>query len=379
MEPYIYLYSYLAVILAINLYAIANGPKFQSIDQKLYWFLAIPIIAFIALRDSSVGADTYNYVRFFNDPNFYYTGDKTDVGFEQIGRLLRIFGKSDEYFIFFISLFYSAGLSFIIYKVSENKALSWLLFAVSGTSSINLFLWLSMVRQCCALTFFFFAVYILFESKLTERKKIIYFGVMMAFALSTHGSSLLAVPAVLYFYYRPAFNRKLWVILIAISYILAALNISYVTDILELVFSFLNSGHYEGYADVAFGIIDAKGWLNMDLIPYSVIAVFCLWFSDDETYNKWYMQLFLTSVLMNNLFFDNLMWARLILYYSLFMLIALPNMIIRKSKLLCFGVYSVVFVYYIYKTYTQLLSNMFAITGNIIVPYHSWALDFLFY
>jgi len=367
MHPFIYLY--------ITIFILFNVESRQRniIKKKRVGILGLVIVfLFIALRSKEVGTDTITYVDFFHNPNFFYHGNKTDIGFEYIGRFLHLFGSTTEYFIFFSSAIMCIGLFFLIYKYAENINFALLLFCLVGTSSINLFLYMSMIRQGCALTFFFFAMYYLFEYGKRKWKTVTALYIM---AILTHGSILFTAPFILLIW-KYKIPKKIWMSLIIGTYIIAALGIINVGNLLEIAFSYvggLTSRDYSSYADVNFGQIEQRGFFNMNILPFTVFGGVLCYMSKEDNLDYWPVKFFLISILLNNVFSDNLMWSRLILPFSLLVIIAIPYLTCKIRQKYIIPFYVVFFTYYIYKTATQLIfmSSPFAL-GNIVVPYETW-------
>lgn len=158
------MFPFICLYIVIFLLSLVETSQHDLIKKRRIGVLGLLVVfLFIGLRTEKVGADTYPYVSFFHDSKFYYLGEKTDIGFELIGRFLHLFGSSTEYFIFFSSAIMCYGLFFLIYKYSKNINCALLFLCLVGTSSINLFMYMCMVRQCCALTFFFLSMYYLNE------------------------------------------------------------------------------------------------------------------------------------------------------------------------------------------------------------------------
>ena len=363
MIPFIYLYTALTILAIIE-----NRYKRKFVQ----WVGFIATFLFIGLRSENVGTDTIAYVDFFQSPNFYYLGDKTDIGFEYIGRALHMLGSSSEFFIFSISAIMCFGLFFIIYKYAKNNNFSLLLFCLVGTSSINLFLYMSMIRQGCALSFFFLSMYLWFEYGKEKWKSC---AALYTLAILTHGSILFTLPFV-YVIWKFDFTKTIWMSLIIVTYIVAALGIINVGDILDFAFSYVGgfaSKDYSGYVDAGFGQIEQRGFFNMNILPFSVCGMVLCYLSKEEHLIFWPVKFFLFSILLNNIFSDNLMWSRLILPFSLFVIIAVPYLTSKLNKKQLIPFYAVFFTYYIYKTATQFIfmSSPFA-TGNIVVPYETW-------
>ena len=352
-------------------------PHQQFIDKICFGVVAFAVFLFMATRDESVGSDTSSYIDFFNSDDFSYMGDKTEFLFELHGRLLRLFHLNDEAFVFVTTLIYSSGLYYLIWKTSKFRTFSLILFMIIGTSSIFFFLYLSMMRQCLALCFFFYAVYFLFESDRSQNGKLFLGALFYISAILTHASCLFTLPFIILTYLNKTLSKKIWIIVLVVTYLMAALDISFVSQILGFVMGIVQNEHYEQYADVHFGMIDSKGMFNMNLIPFMVLAAIILLIASSDEIKDYKIQFALLSVVLNNIFFDNLMWSRLIMYFSMFMIIAIPNAIYGKTKMFQIPIMSFVFVYFSYKTFSQLLYQiLYFDDGNIIIPYESWLIDF---
>lgn len=369
MQPYIVLYSFL--IISHYIFFLGKGKNVllpQRQDNVLFYIYSIVILLFIATRDISVGTDTETYVFFFHDPQFYYNGARTDIFFELLGRFLILFDKSAEFFIFATSTICFIGIFHIVDKLSKCKSYSILLFAIVGSFSIFLFSYLSMIRQGIAMTYFLVAVYSFFSGYRTKKNLIVAIIFYIA-AILTHGSCLFTLPFLALLYYKRITNKRIWIYLLLITYFLAALNISFVSTILDEVFSFLGDSKYRHYGNIDWGFIENKGWFNMNLLPFIALSLWLLYFSTEELIKEWYVQLFLYSVVLNNIFFDNMMWSRLIMYFTIFIIVVIPNVLNNQNRVVQYLSYNFIFIYYIYKTFSQLLTNT---SGNIIVPYSGY-------
>ncbi|WP_145858820.1 EpsG family protein [Pedobacter suwonensis] len=380
MIAFVYLYIYLVV----NTF-VASSVKL--IQKRLFIITSIIILFFVGLRDVSVGTDTHTYVSFFKNSDFLYDGEKTDVAFEILARSIKFLSNSEYFFLFVTSLFGLFGILFLIYKLSENKMLSLLLYMIIGTSTIFFFYIFSMIRQSCAITLFIFAVYLLFEyrgiraysieSKKVAKKKYLYWGLFFYMvSIQIHGSCAFTIPFVI-FAYMYDYKSKLslyWFIII--SFIIGSFKIFSISNFMNLIFFYfggLASRDYSSYGEISFGEIEKVGIVNMYLIPFTLISIFILRCATLKQINIWYVKLFLMSVVLNNLFYDNLMWSRLVFYLSIFAIVAIPNILKGVKKTVKLSFYIVFFTYFCYKTISQFQAQMLpAATGNIIVPYKSW-------
>jgi hypothetical protein len=382
MFPFIFLYT----ITGLN-YIRSTLVK-RNTHVRLYIVTCILILFFVGLRDVSVGTDTKLYVEFFNSKSLMYNGEKTDFAFEMITRIIKFIFNDQFFFLFVTSLLGLGGIYFLIYKFSENKMLSLLFYLIIGTSTIFFFYIFAAIRQSCSLTLFIISLYYLFEkpnkkSKVIQQTKahsnvkdLCIAFVLYVIAVLIHGSCLFTFPFVLLAYWRDLETKKLMYGIVGFSFVIGSLSLFSISDSINVTLSYLGlliSRDYSSYGEITFGEIEKAGIINMYLIPFTFIAIFLIKFSTISNLNKWYVKLFLLSVVLNNLFYDNLMWSRFVYYLSIFSIIAIPNLARLFKKPIRIPFYLVVFAYFIYKTISQFQYQLLpAATGNIIVPYKSW-------
>lgn len=218
----------------------------------------------------------------------------------------------------------------------------------------------------------------MFVSTISKNKRIIWAIFFFTIAILTHKSVAISIPFIFLVKFNP-FSRKIWIMLLLVTYVLSALDLSFVTTVLNFFAEFVDMGHYEGYTDINFGQIDAKGWFNMNLLPFMILSFLILVLKNDKEIKIWIYQMALWGAVLNNVFYDNLMWSRLILYFSIFMIMAIPNALYNRKLIIQFPIFALIMVYYIYKTSSQLIDQVdpFA-TGNLVIPYHSWLFDPIF-
>lgn len=379
MQPYFYFYIILISSCFWTNFNLEQNRLSRILERSntgnlTFYILSGFVTLFIATRLETVGTDTISYVRFFKNPDFLYLGKKTDIMFELFGRIVHYIWDAKGFFIFVSGIFCFFGIFWLIQKVSYNRVLSLTLFCITGTVFNTLFLYLSMVRQATAITFYLIGTYLLFDkyARTNDKKTLTMIVVCYLLASLTHLSCLFSFPLLILIYRFKGMEIKYWCIVIGITYILAALNISFISDILGYIFQNFNDGHYARYARIEFGMIEQRGWLNMHLLPFMGMAVMIMLTKDKKQLDKWYCQLFFAAVALNNFFFDNQMWSRLILYFTIFVCIAIPNVLYNKPLWYRLGCYTLIFSYFTYKTFAELYDMTVHRAGNVVVPYESW-------
>ena len=82
------------------------------------------------------------------------------------------------------------------------------------------------------------------------------------------------------------------------------------------------------------------------------------------------MILFFLSVILNNLFNDNIIWSRLFLYLSLLCLFVVPNVVaLQKHKWIDYGFLMLFTAYSIMRAFKMLLAQWIDPLGNVVIPY----------
>lgn len=383
MLPYIVLYAIMGITQVYFAYVSNKGSsiKAKKTDNALFVFYSLLLIIFISTRLETVGTDTLVYSDYF-EINKYYSdnGRRVDIMFELLSRILHLGGSSGGWFIFATGIIETFGIIFLVNAISIRKSTSMMLFSIMGTTFIYLHIYLSAIRQCCAITYVVVATCLLFKQN-RNIKELLLSILLFIIAFLTHGSTLVVLPFILWAYFAPTTSKTIWCLLIVGLYVLSALNISYVNNFLEFVFNIIGDSKYETYANITFGERSSSNpWINMLLLPYSAIGVFLLLVNNKETIKQWWFQLFLMSIVATNFFSDNLLWGRLTMNLSIFAIVAIPNAIKDKKLFTRISFYFVLLLYFYYKSFSALLFDQIQTETmgiTTIVPYESWFISSL--
>lgn len=370
--PYNILYIIIACLVGCSL-AIRHAKFFGVFAKKGDAFFGniifLVLVFFISLRTKYTGVDTPYYVDFFHNSNFIYLGSKTDPLFELFARFIHFFSSDERVFIAvvgFVSLF---GVYLLISRISMNKSVSWMLFTISGTTYIYMFLYLFLMRQVCAITFFLMAVLYFFQEERLTKKRIVVSSILYIGSVLIHGTSLMALPFI-FLARKKLSSKKAWYLMLVISYMMAAFHISFVSNIVNFLFPIMGMAKYAGYRNVSFGFIENTGMINMYILPTTIEALMVLYIGKKEYIKKWYVQFFLYSAVMTNVFYDNLMWPRLILYISIFSIVVIPNVLSFENKKVQFACYSPIIAYFTFKFFRSVSLDP--------IIYENWLVKFLF-
>ena len=136
---------------------------------------------------------------------------------------------------------------------------------------------------------------------------------------------------------------------------------------------------YQGYTnEMTFGPTENVGIFNFFLLPYSLILIYLAWFKSKEELNSWSFKYVFVGMVLTNLMVDNLMWGRLLLYFTIVSIVVFPNMLRTANFKYKNIVYLVIMVFFVRKVVTGLAySAQLAIMNfyNTEVPYETWLIS----
>ena len=366
MTPYIVLFA--AVILLMWW----DKGRNQKITFGLSSFL---VLLLFTLRNENVGSDTVSYIKCWNHPNFYYSGEPTDVGFEMFLRFFHLFGSSNVYFLVLIGIVTLLGLFYFIQKNSNYRVDSIFFFCTAGTLFIFMLAYLCVVRQALAMSFYIVGLSIYFKKECSRKLRMLSW-LLILLAVSIHGSCAVVIPVMLMTPYVKL-NKYIVTVAIGITYLIGALGIFQLSSLLSMVhLEGSDMAKYQNYtAEMTFGQNESVGILNFYLLPYSLILIYLAWFKSKEEINNWQFKYVFIGMVLTNLMVDNLMWGRLLLYFTVVSIAVFPNMLRTADFKYKNLVYLVVIIFFLRKVVTGLIySAQIAIMNayNTEVPYETW-------
>lgn len=361
---------------------------YKNPQKNNYYFKLGSIIIFVLLgmRSAYIGPDTYNYTVCYQHPKFYYCGSPTDSGFVVLLSIFRFFFNGKWFFLLMSSLVSLAGIFYLIYKESKYKNISLLLFGICGTGEIFYLLYFSMIRQACAMSFCYIGLSLYFNNNTIKKNFSIFrgllifskkqfLGLLLIIASTTiHASAIIVIPFLFLARYTNI-NKWVYTIIIITTYTVGALNIFSFSQLFSYI-SFLSedSSHYNSYLEeMTFGEMSSASILNPLTFPFTIIALYILWHSKDKISKCWYFQFFLFGTILNNALTDNMMWTRLVLYFTITAIIVIPNYLMNTSAKSSKYLFTFLLIYYFYKTNNMLiyLENLHT-DLNLIIPYKTW-------
>lgn len=378
MAIYYFLYVFLLILCFL-----ANNNRKKNIYFKVGCFAMFIVLG---MRSAYVGPDTYNYTVCYQHDKFYYCGSPTDSGFVVLLSIFRFFFSGKWFFLLMSSLVSLAGVFYLIDRESKYKNISLLLFGICGTGEIFYLLYFSMVRQACAMSLCLIGLVMFFNSNFTGKKMGLlrgllvlnrkqFLGLLLVFMSATiHASAFLVIPFIFLAKYTNIY-RWLYAIIIVTTYVVGALNIFSFSQLFSYIsFQSESSDHYSAYfEEMTFGEMSSSSIINPLTLPFTLIALYILWRFNSRVLKCWYFQFFLYGTVLNNALTDNMMWTRLVLYFTITAIIVIPNylLIIPSKSAKCFFIF--LLIYYFYKTNNLLIYIDGLKTDlNLIIPYKTW-------
>lgn len=316
------------IVSIIALYFLVyNNHRIKEKKRKDLFLLICFIIFFILVgfRSFETGNDTQSYLESFNESISlrwdYLSRTRFESGFAFLEVVIGSITSNNRIFLLIFSALFNISVYFFIKRYSDNYLLSVLMYVCL------LFFYFSMtaLRQFCAI------IIVLFAFRYVKSEKLIPFILLILLATTFHVTSIICL--LLYPMYKIGFSRFKSIILILFAII-----------IMQLL------------SNMSSGIFSALGWdysYDVRMNDYSLanflyfLTYFSMFVLSLFLYNRrgncrdrnieFYINIFLISALINLVAMRMNVLARLSDYFTIFSIIALPNIIhetcIRKKEL----------------------------------------------
>lgn len=303
------LYFILYFLLLIGAYVSKRSPFVLYL-----MFLSMSLL--IGFRGESVGADTLTYQLIYED-----LGRNGYDGYpEPIYGLLCEWGYTIgiSFQIFQTLLTFSAlcCTGIVIRRHSPNYCFSLFLLI----SLYFLFYTMNIYREMIACFISVFACYILFEEKY-KRKKLKFVSLILL-AAGIHAAALVLLFLLLV--RRFQYNERFIVSCILLSLLIGIIDLSNI--IAPLI------GGYEGHLE-SFSREGGRLVLGLFLGFYWILAFYYLYKHSNKSFRESvYMKMFFCGIVLSNLFIRNDMGIRLMLYFSIPLIVGLPRFVKESNN-----------------------------------------------
>ncbi|MDO4153639.1 MAG: EpsG family protein [Clostridia bacterium] len=304
------------ILLAVN--PTAQKRKLYIALMSLNWILIS------GLRGVSVGADTLSYRRRFERTlttpwnklfeNFYmvYVNEEgKDPGYAVFEKIVQIFTDNYQVYLVVIAAVFFIGLAFWIYRYSSEPCMSYLIFS----SFLFGFYALTGLRQTIATVLVVFI-----GTKLIEKRKLIPFLLVVLVAFTVHKSAICFLP--FYFLSRIPVNKK------SILAVLCATPILFLYN--DQIFRVL--GYLVGYEYDELENRGAYGFTFMYIAVTVVMLLLLKLIKKKCPHYKMYYNALFMGLLFLPLVFVNPTAMRAVQYYSLFLMLSVPEIVKAFEK-----------------------------------------------
>ena len=315
--------------------------------RKLYCgTVAFQWILLSGLRDWSVGADTYSYYDWFekvkrlswgdafgNVFNYLFRGlDVKDPGYELLTKIFQFFFKDYQLFLIAIAILFMVLMARFIYKYSASPCTSFIIFSTVMFYSAFA---TTLMRQAIATALIVFCGYDLIQRR--ELKKFI----LVAFvSFLIHKSSLVFVP----FYFLaaiPVTSGYKWVSAVVITLVVVLGKKLYAPIALAMGFDEAMINYAEGGAEL-YAVLQI-------LLSLITLAFYAQIRKRRQDANYLFHATTLT-LLSAILVVQNQSFMRIQMYYAIFIMITIPellNLVKKKYRLLTYIAFGAVLILYL--------------------------------
>lgn len=294
----------------------AEGKK---INNKLFLIVAcVELIILAGIRGYNVGADASTYLSALEYYSSLPKGEilsaklvypfDFEVAYFMLTKICAFLGFSKTAFLFLIAIVTYVPIFIAINKLSVDPYLSILTYFAFGLFAYSL----GIFRQMIAISIIICGI------DFIKDRKFIKYALLVALAMTFHTSSVISIA--LYFIYPFAWKLNIKVALPA-----AAVSLVLGRPIISFVFNLFPS-----YSHYLNGKYDVQGGSYLMLLMYGVIlAAYCIanHIKKPVGYSKIAFDAIAVSLVIQSLAYSMNIFGRIIGYYSVYLLFAIPNII----------------------------------------------------
>lgn len=304
---------YLLVILALFALTLLNA---RDRKNNNYFYVAVAIaFIFTAFRAPVVGADTYNYVRFFTGESIYYTTDKREFEplFTAYNAILKVLLFKSGFLYMIVNAFLSLLPIYVLVKhnaYSKTLSVFWFFLMTTGI------LYFVALRQMLSLAIILGGVIYVQRNRPYKFAVFILLGVLAYFM---HTSAIYVIPVYLLCYFIPMKHRWVPFVLIGVS-VVSGLILKNL-DIMKMLSAYeaLGFGATERlnvYMDEE--LVDTSEFSLLGILKKSIIGIFVYLWMPRKKLNHWFSKIFLVGIVLSNFFFEMQLIDRIVLPFELF-------------------------------------------------------------
>lgn len=287
--------------------------KHNNIPTKLLFGI---MFLLCALRGSSVGKDTENYLNGYNNG---FT-ERIEYGFQFLISACKMCGLDFQLFVALFALLSIYPLYIVFRKESVNVAFSLLIFfSFSNYFYPETF---NTIRATTAVAFFLLS---LLSYHQNQFKKYVLFSIV---AILFHNSAIVAVLLSRIVFMIEKISLKSTFELVVFSFILGISFKLEFSEQLDSLSSWMGqfSGETSGYYARHLSFVEESNYNLIgtlsSILPFSILSLLCY---NEENGGNIYYKLFIIGVVLSNIFVSVTLSYRITMYFTVFICIILPN------------------------------------------------------
>jgi hypothetical protein len=293
-----------------------------SVRKKYIGIICFILILQSGLRNVAVGADTYSYYLWFEEIkttswkmvcqsflDYYQLGVGKDPGYDVFLKLIQIVTDKYQIFLLMIAILFFTTLGNFIYKNTTRLSDAILAFVIYAVLFYSFFS-ITGTRQTIA------TAATLFGYELIKRKKVVPFLIVILLASTIHKSSLIFIP---FYFIARIKNPKYLYRIVLVLFPLFMIFKNNMGDYLKVL------GGYEEYDQ-----LKDTGTYTFTAM-FLLISIVALWRSKIilkfNANSQYYYNAFAIALLFIPLTWINPNAMRIVQYFSIFMLLFIPEII----------------------------------------------------
>jgi len=316
------LYLWNVILLLIEYHLLLKYKLDKKYGLKIFVILAVTQWVIISgFRDLQIGADTISYYDSFERVKlrswssiwddvvlaYFHNVEIKDPGYSLFVKVFQVFSNNYRIYLIFIALLFTVPMGFFIYNNSKNAFLSFLLYS----SLFYSFFAITGIRQTVST-----ALIVFFGFYFIKKRKLFPFLILALLAFVIHKSSIVFVPY--YFISQKKITKNYLIIIVLIIPFLFVFRGAFL-EALQYIIGYDSYTIYEG----------AGAWTFTFLFIVVFIAI--IWRSKEILNNnkdaKYVINAIILALIFLPLTFINPAMMRVVQYFSLFLMIILPEIV----------------------------------------------------
>lgn len=312
------MFNILLILSILILYIIINlFEKSKKKSNDLFLSITFLILfLLVAFRTENIGNDTKTYLNFFNKTcavkwSLLEGDSHFEKGYIILNILISYISSNSRFFMIFMSLIFNFVVFYFIKKNSKNYLLSVLIYICM----LHFYNSMTMMRQFCAI------IVLLSAFKFVKEKSVVWYIISVVLASLFHSTAWLGL--LIYVAYNCRYTNKRAIIIL----IIAIICTMFVTPLMDVIAEWVGRNNFYNERQ------DGQSLANMlYAIVYFVMYIFSIYEitkSKNHNTNKNYFNLYciLGAVAINLIGLKMNVLSRAALYFDIFIIIILPNVI----------------------------------------------------